>query len=131
MSDIISPSYPSLSWVRSQLRWNATSNSREKVLAAYIVGSEAKGTARPDSDLDIAIIVAPHKRVSAIQKSERYHQKFTSDQQKPKWNGRIVDLQFFYPDDKALLGYTKIELQATRRVTDAFVPASTAATPKL
>lgn len=102
--------YPSLKWIRSWLRWGYVSSIRDRVLSAYIIGSEAKGTARQDSDLDIAAIIPPRGRVSAIQRTERYHQKFTSNLQKPTWNGRVVDFQFFYPDDAELSGYSKIKL---------------------
>lgn len=34
------------------------------ILAAYLHGSTAKGTARPDSDVDIALLPAPGQRLS-------------------------------------------------------------------
>jgi predicted nucleotidyltransferase len=48
--------YPTIKWIVSQLRNNIIARVPYKVLAAYIVGSEAKGTARPDSDLDVAVV---------------------------------------------------------------------------
>ena len=102
--------YPTLSWVRQTLRYCVFAPSRRKILAAYIVGSEAKGTARPDSDLDIAVIIDPVRGKSSMQYSDQYHWKFPSDESKPTWNGRRVDFQFFYPTDPELETYSKIQL---------------------
>jgi predicted nucleotidyltransferase len=83
---------------------------RTKVLAVYIVGSVARGTSHRESDLDLAVII-PHKaRKSALKVTEHYHARFTCNSQKPTWQGKQVDLQFFYADDKALAGYSKIAL---------------------
>ena len=102
--------YPTLAWVRGELRYSVYAPCRRKVLAAYIVGSEAKGTARLDSDLDIAVIIEPVRGKSSLQFSDIYHSRFPSDETKPKWNGRRVDFQFFYPDDPELANYSKIPL---------------------
>jgi predicted nucleotidyltransferase len=102
--------YPNLTWVRNQLRYNAASHNRYKVLGAFIIGSEAKGSATPQSDLDIAVIIPPIRGKTALQVSEYYHTKFRTDWQKPHWNGRIVDFQFFYPDDPMLANYPKIQI---------------------
>lgn len=104
------PKYPSIAWVRSNLRYNLHSHSKDKVLAAYIVGSEAKGTAKSDSDIDIALIVSEQPRLTALKKTERYHQKFAEEGQKPAWQGRVVDFQFFYENDPEFLGYSKIKI---------------------
>ena len=77
---------------------------------AYIVGSEARGTAKEGSDLDIAVVIPKSTRISAIKRTENYHSKFTTEKQKPQWNGRIVDMEFFYEDDEELAGYSKIQL---------------------
>lgn len=83
---------------------------RRKILGAFIVGSEARGTARPDSDLDVAVII-PHVRgKTSLRVTEKYQAHFTGNSQKPKWNGRVVDVQFFYPDDLELGRYDKIEM---------------------
>ena len=86
---------------------NGTSRYDGKILASYIVGSEAKGCARADSDLDIAIVIPKKVRLSALQVTEHYHAKFKADNQKPSWNGRQVDLQFFYSGDVALASNKK------------------------
>ena len=102
--------YPTLAWVRQTLRWSSYASFRRKVLAAFIVGSEAKGIARPDSDLDIAVIIEPIRGKSALRYTEFYHGHFPSDESKPDWNGRRVDFQFFYPTDAVLATYSKIPL---------------------
>ena len=102
--------YPSLRWLVSELRNNPVSRVDYKVLGAYVVGSEAKGTARPDSDLDIAVIIPESSRVSALKRTERYHAKFTTEAQKATWGGRRVDIQFFYPNDPELAGNTKLPI---------------------
>lgn len=103
--------YPTKSWIKNLFRW---SNPRinVKFLDAFIVGSEAKGIAKPDSDLDIAVIIEPIRGKTALKKTEEYHSRFFTDAQKPKWNDRIVDIQFFYPNDPELQSYSKIDLHA-------------------
>ena len=100
----------SLRWIRAQLHNNLTYSCKRTILDAYIVGSIAKGTANQDSDLDIAFIIYPVEGKTSLQLTESYHQKFTNDSQKPTWNGRVVDVQFFYKDDSELKNYTKIKL---------------------
>jgi len=100
--------YPSLKWVKSNLRNNLQARVKYKILDACVIGSEAKGTAKPDSDLDIAVIIPPVRGKTALKVSENYHAKFTNEKWKPQWNGRIVDFQFFYPNDPELTNYNKI-----------------------
>lgn len=102
--------YPDRSWIVNQLRNNWHSKVSYPVLSAFVIGSEAKGTAHENSDIDIAVIIPSSTRISALKRSERYHSKFVNDNQKPKWAGRIVDFQFFYEGDSALAGYAKIPL---------------------
>ena len=108
--------YPNKRWVTSQLRNNLFSRVNYPVLDAFIVGSEAKGTAKEDSDLDIAVIIPQSRYGNALQKTVYYQQKFRNDAQKPNWNGRIVDFQFFYPDDPELATYNKIYLEKDREI---------------
>lgn len=102
--------YPTVKWVISTLRNNLHSRVDYKVLSAYIVGSEAKGTAIKGSDLDIAVIIPKSDKIAAIKRTENYHNKFKSDNHKPSWNGRIVDIQFF-DDENDLKDYSKIKLK--------------------
>ena len=104
-------SYPTIVWINEEMRYSPYAARRVKILEAFIVGSEAKGTAKPDSDLDIALVIEPVKGKTSIKYSEYYHQKFPSDDCKPKWNGRRVDFQFFYPDDPQLATYSKIPIE--------------------
>lgn len=41
-----------------------------RILAAYLLGSGARGTLRPDSDLDLAILPFPGERFSAMELAE-------------------------------------------------------------
>lgn len=98
--------YPSLTWIQRELRhslWHPA--VRYPVLAAYIVGSEARGTARPDSDLDIAVVIAPVRGKTALQYSAAYHAR---QRRLPEFLGRKIDLQFFYPASLELEGYARI-----------------------
>jgi predicted nucleotidyltransferase len=103
-------SYPDIKWVKRQLRTNLYSRVNHDVLDAFIVGSEAKGTAKDDSDIDVAVIIPKVQGKSALQVSERYHSRFMKESQKPTWDGRVIDFQFFYQDDPELVGYQKIPL---------------------
>lgn len=101
--------YPSLTWIKSKLRWSRP-RIRYQVQAVYIVGSEAKGTSTPDSDLDVALIIPPVRGKTSLQVSQAYHSQFRSNAAMPHWNGRRVDFQFFYADDPELEDYTKIAI---------------------
>lgn len=96
--DIVSI-YPNIAWVRKTLRYSVHSPVRRTILDSFVIGSEAKGTATPDSDLDIGVVVAPVRGKTALQLSEEYHSNFPTNESKPHWNNRRVDFQFFYPDD--------------------------------
>ncbi len=89
------------------LRNNLSSRVGYKILDAFIVGSEAKGTAKPTSDIDVAVIIPPVKGKTALQITEHYHSKFRNDNDAPKVNGRVLDFQFFYPEDAELKTYSK------------------------
>jgi predicted nucleotidyltransferase len=102
---------PTLNWVKSKLRNNVTFRVREKVLAAYVIGSIAKGTAKANSDLDIALVIPAKRRVSALRLSEHFHLKMAlTDGIYPMFLGRRVDFQFFFPDDAILATYPAIKL---------------------
>ena len=102
---------PTLKWVKSKLRNNVTFRVREKVLAAYVIGSIAKGTAKPNSDLDIAVVIPAKRRVSALRLSERFHLKMAlTGGINPTFLGRRVDFQFFFPDAGILATYPAIKL---------------------
>lgn len=108
---------PSLGWVKRNLKVNLVPFHRE-VLDAFVVGSVARGTARPDSDIDIAVIVPPVRNKTSIKISEEYHSRILHDSWKPRWNGRIVDFQFFYESDSVLSEYTKLPLANKRNETE-------------
>lgn len=104
--------YPDIAWVRKTLRYGMLrATVRERVLGAFIIGSEARGLAKSGSDLDIAVIIPEKKRVSSLNFTVRFHSKFMSNEEMPKWNGRRVDFQFFYPSDGKLNEYAKIKLK--------------------
>jgi len=89
---------------------------RVNVLDAFIVGSTAKGNGTEESDLDIAVVIPPVRGKSALAVSEAYHQKFFTDDQKPRWIGKRVDFQFFYPSDPELESYAKIPLDEAKEI---------------
>ncbi len=104
--------YPSLKWVKNQLQY---CSMWLPILDAYIIGSEAKGTASPDSDLDIAVIIGDVSHSTSIRFSEDFH----SEQiELPDWQGRQVDFQFFYPDDPEIKEYSKIPLAPDSEYTN-------------
>lgn len=90
---------PTITWIKRTLRESLYAPRRVNVLAAYIVGSVAKGTARDDSDLDIAVVIPRVRGKTSIQYTEAYHAKFPCDAAKPVLEGRCVDFQFFYPGE--------------------------------
>lgn len=110
-NNVLSGKLPKLSDVRHFLRYNPYVSYRTKVLDAFIIGSVAKGTDHKDSDIDIAVIIPAKARKSALKVTEHYHARFTCDSQKSHWNGKQVDIQFFYPDDPALKTYSIINLK--------------------
>ncbi|WP_396127482.1 nucleotidyltransferase domain-containing protein [Edaphobacter dinghuensis] len=99
--------YPSLAWIKRELRNNISARYRGTILDGFIVGSEAKGTARPDSDLDVAIIIPNRRHLTSLQVSERWHMRQTWP---IRWKDRKVDIQFFYADDPELSSYSRIPL---------------------
>jgi predicted nucleotidyltransferase len=103
--------YPNAKWVREFLRWNLGRRVKQRVLGTYIVGSEAKGTAKEGSDLDIAIVIEPVRGKTALKYTEEFHELLAKQNSKcPLWNGRQTDFQFFYEDDPELKQYKKIEI---------------------
>ncbi len=102
--------YPTLSEIRQLLRYNLTKPLRVKIINVFVIGSEAKGTANSMSDLDIAVIIPKLKRKTSINFSEDYHSRFTSENQKPKWKNRLIDVQFFFATDRELDEIKKIPI---------------------
>jgi len=103
--------YPTVRWVREKLRYDWFARTREQVLNVYVIGSEARGMSKSDSDLDIAVIIKEKPNLTSIKFSERFHSKYPSNADMPKWNGKRVDFQFFYPGEIEKLGYKAIELE--------------------
>lgn len=106
---------PTLKTVKQLLRNNLTSRlpNKVKIISAAIVGSVAKGTATPASDLDIAVVIPVRRGKTSMRFTENYHSRFRTEQQKPRYGGRVVDFQFFYDNDNdtALLQtYQQIKL---------------------
>jgi predicted nucleotidyltransferase len=78
--------YPQLAWVKRQLRHNSVArlSRRRTILAVFIIGSEARGMAGPDSDLDIAVVIGGRKYPSAFKITENYHSKFLNATSVPR-----------------------------------------------
>ncbi len=75
---------------------------RRPILAAYLIGSQATGKARPDSDMDVALVIVPVKGKDSLHYTEAFHHHYRSNREMPEWNGRRVDFQFFYPGEVRL-----------------------------
>ncbi len=99
---------PDIAWIKNRLRWG-TPRVRHPIRAAYFVGSRARNdkSPKPDSDLDIALVIPRIRGKTALQFSDEFHQK---QRTLPEWDGVRVDFQFFYADDPELAGYSKIEV---------------------
>ena len=107
----LQPALPTVRWVRANLRYNPSFAVRIKVLRAFVIGSVAKGTEQTTSDLDIAVVIPPKHRVSALNITEKYHFRMgMTNSSYPIFNGKRVDFQFFFPDDKNLATYPAIKL---------------------
>ncbi len=89
-----------------------------EVLEHFTIGSEAKGTAKKDSDLDIAVVIEPKidpdsgDDISSSKFSEQFHQQYASEGEVPTTEdgSRKIDLQFFYANDPEL-----VKLRSTDR----------------
>jgi predicted nucleotidyltransferase len=77
----------------------------------YLVGSRAKGTAKRESDYDIAVVFSKdlYDGISSIKLSERLHQAFGYTM--PQFRGSDVDLQIFFDNDRQLKEYSKVKLK--------------------
>ena len=103
---------PSLKWVRSRLRNNLSFRVRVKATSAYVIGSCARRTATANSDLDIAVVIPPKRRISSLRFTERYHTRMAlTGGISAMFQGRRVDFQFFFPRDAELASYPKTELK--------------------
>lgn len=91
---------PSVSWVRETLKNLGPKHYR--VLGAFILANAISNT------MDIAVIIPPMNRPS-INISREYNSNVKKSQ-RPQWNGKTVDFQFFYPFDIELGIYSMKEL---------------------
>jgi len=97
-----------LEWFRDLNPFEDEGVYADDVIDVFIVGSEAKGTATPTSDIDIAVVIPPISGKTALQVSEGFHMAYGDAL--PFVGDREVDLQFFYEDDPELKDYSKISL---------------------
>jgi predicted nucleotidyltransferase len=106
---------PTRSFVRSQLRGGRV-RFRRPVIGMYLVGSRARldREHRADSDVDIALVIAPVRGKTSLRVSENFHARYGSDAAKPAHEGKRVDFQFFYPGEIEAEGYSAIELPEGR-----------------
>lgn len=102
--------FPPKSFVVDELRSNPVNPVRLKIIATYVIGSFAKGMQSSKSDIDIAVVIPKLRTTTSLQFTENFHFRFTHQKQKPKWNGRIIDIQFYFEDDDELDLIPKIEL---------------------
>ena len=105
---------PSMNFLKGILKNNLyarlTKDQLKKIKDMYIVGSYAKGTYNENSDIDIAVIMEPIKNKTSLQFTEYFHSKYKTDKAKPKFNGKIIDFQFFWTTDNMWKKYSKIKI---------------------
>lgn len=107
--------YPTVGWIRRHVAGRKgrflMPGQQVKVIRACLIGSTASGHHGPESDLDFAVVVEC-RGVSALKATEWWHSSFTRSTQK-RWGhpGRIIDLQFYSPDDPSLATFDKVWLR--------------------
>jgi hypothetical protein len=70
-------------------RWAAT---EPLIRRAYLFGSRVKGTARPDSDLDVAIVHEIDPALRGIGETLRLDRQFTWEDHSPRWRDDLGKL---------------------------------------
>lgn len=102
---------PTRGYVRRTLR-RGWVRFRRPVLGMYLVGSRARldRQHREDSDVDIAVVIAPVRGKTSLRVSENFHARYGSDALMPTFAGRRVDIQFFYPGEIEAGNLSAIEL---------------------
>lgn len=102
---------------------------KEEVVAAFVVGSFAKGTQHDDSDVDVLLEVLPPRlaRTSGLTESQledHYRQALRqyfvthdirgkADDVHPQWCGRRVDVYFTYDASRELRPKIRLESKQT------------------
>ena len=105
--------YPKRQDVESWLRIFGFDEIAENMLGAYVVGSVARKTPRPDSDLDIAVIVPAATLTEDTLDLNTDILNAMADE--VRWEDRRVDIQVFSDQDPRLKSYSKIPLKAYSR----------------
>lgn len=93
--------------IETVLRAHPLIRLREKVVAAYLVGSFAKGAQNEESDVDILLEVHPKQGWTSAELEDKYRQRLRqyfvthniagkNDALHPQWCGRRVDLYLTY-----------------------------------
>lgn len=101
---------PTLREIVDVLRTHPLIKLKERVVRAFVVGSQVGGNTHQESDVDILLEVKPHRRLTSAELEEKYRQPlrqyFVShgirgkdDSVHPQWTGRRVDLYFTYSAD--------------------------------
>jgi len=83
------------------------------IISVFIVGSRARGTARSDSDYDVAVEFPAEDiddtGLDPIKLSEMLHQMFGAEM--PRVNGLDIDIQIFAKGGSEQSNYSKISLE--------------------
>ena len=112
--------YPKLNDIQRMLQ--ATIPEVETIMQdAFIVGSQARGTATPESDVDVAILVKESDLAGLLEELDMLDLDYLNtellnaraDTDVCTWEGRPVDLQVFVDSDPRLKDYSKIKLKAS------------------
>ncbi len=105
---------PSIAWVLEMLeRMHFTPEELGEIETGYVMGSIAKGKAKPDSDMDITLISNTLDSSAAEDLSNTILDVI---EHSVKWNGRTLDIQVWSRNDPRLAKYSKIPLEMNRDV---------------
>lgn len=105
---------PRISWLQEVL--DQIGISGLDIQDAYIMGSVARGTATPDSDLDVTLIVPPDDTLDLDSLNDEILNGLGGE---AEWEGRRLDIQVWFENDPRIAEYKKIPLKASTQPVTA------------
>ena len=111
--------FPTVTELTNILRNHPLVKNIGRVKRGFVVGSFAKGTQNPNSDIDVLLEIAPIKGTTAEEWAESRRNQIRkyfmqnnitgiNDSIHPRWNGRRIDIYFTY--DASTETRPKVEL---------------------